>query len=70
MHIFIFECYRKPNDSIDMDNNPKKDANLCNNCDTPLEVPYCSQCGQSETEYNRPFRFVIYGCFYAILINE
>jgi len=32
----------------------------CKNCHSAITGPYCSDCGQSVKDHNRPFRFVIY----------
>jgi len=32
------------------------DTALCPNCSAPLKGPYCSDCGQRQTDLDRPFR--------------
>jgi hypothetical protein len=38
------------------DQPPPGDNALCPNCSAPLNGPYCSDCGQRQTDLDRPFR--------------
>lgn len=35
------------------------ERNVCKNCETPFIGKFCSNCGQSVFEYERPFRFLL-----------